>query len=258
MTGGSLQLRRYIADRRAGMTLEAAAALAGISITEAKLWDADEAKGELGWVAPINSFPQPAPCNRSIDRIEEGERGEGQVDVPMIRAPSNSHEGENNLRPTLGLKFGQPRAAASAHNDDGVKTMANENAPGITNLTSTKKVLAQAAKDFRDIDKKRKELNDWAGEVRERCRDMGIDPKWLLTAIRVSDLEPEAREKADESYAIAREAIGLKFRMSLFEEMETRQESEAVAEKVKGRAKAKLAAVPDAPYEGDNEDLAGD
>lgn len=93
-------------------------------------------------------------------------------------------------------------------------------APPVTNLSSTKKALAEIATGFRDIDKQRSDLNDYASELRERCRNQGIDPKWLLTAIRVAKMEPDDRTKADESYAIAREAIGLGLQRSLFEMME--------------------------------------
>lgn len=50
---GSVQLRHYIASRRAGATTEEAAASVSMSLIEAQLWDADDAAGKLGWVRPI-------------------------------------------------------------------------------------------------------------------------------------------------------------------------------------------------------------
>jgi len=58
MTGGSVQLRKFITARRAGQSAEAAAAVAEIPLAEAVLWDADEARGELDWVQP---WVEPAP-----------------------------------------------------------------------------------------------------------------------------------------------------------------------------------------------------
>lgn len=124
---------------------------------------------------------------------------------------------------------------------------------GVTNLTSTKKVLKEVANGFRDIAKQRSDLNEYAGELRERCRNHGIDPKWLLTALKVADMEPEDRERADESYAIARDAIGLSFRESLFDNLDEREESEENAARVKERQQKPPA--PNGPA-GDH-DLAG-
>jgi uncharacterized protein (UPF0335 family) len=50
MTEGSQQLRRYLRFRRGGASMEDAAELAVISIGEAKLIDADEAKGNLAHI----------------------------------------------------------------------------------------------------------------------------------------------------------------------------------------------------------------
>lgn len=52
---GSMQLRRYIANRRSGMPTEHAAEAVGMGLAEARLWDADEAAGKLAWVRPIGS-----------------------------------------------------------------------------------------------------------------------------------------------------------------------------------------------------------
>jgi uncharacterized protein (UPF0335 family) len=124
---------------------------------------------------------------------------------------------------------------------------------GVTNLTSTKKVIAEVAAGFRRIDKEREKLNEQSGELRERCRNVGIDPAWVKTAIRVSNMEPEAREKADESYAIARDSMGLSLRQSLFDDLDRREDSEAVAAEGKASKAPKVA--PDGPA-GDT-DLAG-
>jgi uncharacterized protein (UPF0335 family) len=93
--------------------------------------------------------------------------------------------------------------------------------PVVTNLTSTKKVLRECAAGFEKIDEKRAELNDQAADLRERCRNQGIDPKWLLAALRIKKMEPEDREKADENYAIARDAIGIGMQSSLFDTIAT-------------------------------------
>ena len=139
------------------------------------------------------------------------------------------------------------------------KTKPGDAIQGVTNLTSTKKVLKECADAFRRIKKEREELNKEAGEVRDHCRQQGIDPNWLLTALRMADLEPEAREHADESYAISREAIGLSFRQSLFDDLDNREKSEEVAAKGKAAKASKTkAAEPATPPPADDSDLAGD
>lgn len=142
---------------------------------------------------------------------------------------------------------------------------AKPNDPGdkVTNLSSTKKVLAECAAGFRRIDKQRADLNEEAGELRERCRNQGIDPKWLLTAIRVADMEVEDRAKADESYAIAREALGTGLQRSLFETIGDEPPAAESAPRAAANGKAapkaaKKAAEPVAPPPADDGDLAGD
>lgn len=52
MSGGSQQLRQYRIARRAGQSLEAASALSGIGLTEAKMTDADDAR----FPPPVDAF----------------------------------------------------------------------------------------------------------------------------------------------------------------------------------------------------------
>ena len=130
-------------------------------------------------------------------------------------------------------------------------------APPVTNLSSTKKALAEIAIGFRDIEKQRADLNEYASELRERCRNQGIDPKWLLTAIRVAKMEPEDREKADESYAIARDALGMSLQPSLFEMIEEAPPAEKPVELKGDIAKAAAAAGMIEGHEGPQHDPTG-
>lgn len=59
MTPGSVQLRKYVAARRSGASMEDAAASSGIPFAEAKLCDQAEARGELDGVQP---WVEPAPA----------------------------------------------------------------------------------------------------------------------------------------------------------------------------------------------------
>jgi hypothetical protein len=77
MTEGSLQLRRYLAARRAGCPTESAAAQVGMSLSEARLTDADEAKGLLAHI-DTETRPVTAPQEeimarpkRKVDQVVE-------------------------------------------------------------------------------------------------------------------------------------------------------------------------------------------
>lgn len=90
-----------------------------------------------------------------------------------------------------------------------------------TNLTGTKQVIRDCVKGLVAIDESRAELSEQAAELRERCRNHGILPAALNLAIKMAKMESEDREKLDESYAIARDALGIGMQGSLFDMIKT-------------------------------------
>lgn len=121
---------------------------------------------------------------------------------------------------------------------------------GVTNLTETKQVIQEAVGKILRLRSERKELNEAIGEQRARVKNNGIPPAALDLAIRMKEADAEDRQKHDEGYAIARDALGLGLQRSLFEQLDERMDTEA-------RSPKRHAKAPSEPYEGDNSDLAG-
>lgn len=71
---GSVQLRSYVALRRAGMSRADACFESGLPEAEAELVDADEARGELAWLqpTPINSEGSTTMARKKKDEPQNG------------------------------------------------------------------------------------------------------------------------------------------------------------------------------------------
>lgn len=74
MTQGSVQLRAYVALRRAGISRDDACFESGLPPAEAELVDADEARGELAWLCttPINSEGSETMARKKKDAPQAG------------------------------------------------------------------------------------------------------------------------------------------------------------------------------------------
>lgn len=138
---------------------------------------------------------------------------------------------------------------------------------GVTNLTETKEVIKTEVARIIGLKSQRKEINNAIGEARARVKNYGVPPAALDLALRMKEADPEDRQKHDEGYAIARDALGLGLQRSLFETMEKEPEkpkgekpvevkgdiAKAAAEAgmipgagALAKAKSHLSAVPDA------------
>lgn len=91
---------------------------------------------------------------------------------------------------------------------------------GVTNLSETKEVIREAVAKIMKLRSERKELNAAIGEQRARVKNYGVPPAALDLALRMKEADPEDRQKHDEGYAIARDALGLGLQRSLFEMIE--------------------------------------
>lgn len=126
---------------------------------------------------------------------------------------------------------------------------------GVTNLTETKEIIRNAVPELINLKAKRKDLNAEMAAIRERVNAAGIPKKALDHAIRVKEMDPVDRERFDEGYAIARDAIGVAQSRSLFDFLGEREENEGKAEDGKAAkgngalaaAKAHLGGTPPAP-----------
>lgn len=88
---------------------------------------------------------------------------------------------------------------------------------GPTNVSEAKEVIRNAVPEIININKKIKALQADKAELREKVNAVGVPKKALDHAIRVREMDPEDRQRFDEGYIIAREAIGCAVQRSLFE-----------------------------------------
>lgn len=173
MTGGSQQLRLYRRARRDNNTVATACVLSGISMTEARLIEAEDLRNP----PPDEAYEllSPAPSDGAQSKEE---------DMAKKAKPGDS---------------GGDR---------------------VTNLTETKAVIRDAVANLVRIDGERAELNAEAAEYRAKVKNCGVPVAALNLAIRMKKADPEDRQAMDEGYAIARDAIGLRFQASLFETLD--------------------------------------
>lgn len=102
------------------------------------------------------------------------------------------------------------------------KAKAGDGNNGVTNLTETKTVVREAVAELINIKTQQSELNSRANAARKRVAAYGVPPAALNLALRMKQADPEDRQKHDEGYAIARDALGLGLQRSLFEQLEER------------------------------------
>lgn len=121
------------------------------------------------------------------------------------------------------------------------KAKPGDTANGVTNLSDTKATIKDAVTKILGLKNKRKEINAAIAEHRARVKNCGVPPASLDLAIRMKEADPEDRQMHDEGYAIARDALGLRFRASLFDDLDERAEAEEMAD----------AGPPQAPLKGD-------
>jgi uncharacterized protein (UPF0335 family) len=121
--------------------------------------------------------------------------------------------------------------------------MAKTTKPGdgkVTNLTETKDIIKNAVPRIINLKEQRKSINAEIASEREKVNAVGVPKKALDHAIRVHEMDPEDREKFDEGYAIARDAIGVPQSRSLFDILD----GEQVVEKNVAALKTKPAEAP--------------
>lgn len=111
--------------------------------------------------------------------------------------------------------------------------MAKKAKPGdrVTNLTETKDIIRNAVPRIVNLKAKRKELNAEIAAEREKVNGAGVSKQALDYAIRTKEMDPDDRQHFDESYAIARDAIGLPQSRSLFDFIESSDDDDAEPKK---------------------------
>ena len=103
------------------------------------------------------------------------------------------------------------------------------------NVNDLKKVIRECAKEMGEIKGERAELNERAGEIRERLRNAGVQTKAFDFACKVREMEQEARDDYLDSLRINFDALGVGAQSEMF------QEAAAVAGNAKGNGEDKAA-----------------
>lgn len=97
---------------------------------------------------------------------------------------------------------------------------------GVTNLSNAKEMVRQSVPNIINLKKDRTAINEQIAAIRANVEAAGVPKKALDHAIRVLDMDPQDRERFDEGYAIARDAVGLGMSRSLFDMLDERLDAE--------------------------------
>lgn len=99
-----------------------------------------------------------------------------------------------------------------------------------------KRIIAECVGGWRDIVKERQALNEQAGEIRERLRNAKIDPKAVLHAVRLAEMEDQAaRAGYVDDLHLTFEALGLGEQLDWIKAHERRQDEAGDAADVRPR-----------------------
>lgn len=76
------------------------------------------------------------------------------------------------------------------------------------NVKSRTAILAECGEQFRGIQAERSALNEQAGEIRTRLKEIGVEPKAFMAALRCADMEKEGQDKYMDTFQEAFNALG--------------------------------------------------
>lgn len=93
---------------------------------------------------------------------------------------------------------------------------ASEGANKDHNVKDLNKLIRECAKEMIAIKEQRKDLNEQAGEIRQRLRDSGVETKAFEFAVRVSEMEQEAKDNYIDWLKVSFGALGVGQQGSLF------------------------------------------
>jgi hypothetical protein len=100
-------------------------------------------------------------------------------------------------------------------------------APKTHNVDELKKIRRECAAGMREIIEQRKDLNEQAGDIRERLRDNGIDVKSFMAGLRLVDMEDvAARDNYIDGLRLTFEALGQGEMADMVDELQKQQEAD--------------------------------
>ena len=97
------------------------------------------------------------------------------------------------------------------------------------NVANLNKVIKRSAVDMLQIKRERGGLNKRAGDIRTRLKDAGVQTKAFEFAIRLQDMEQEARDSYLESLRLNFDALGIGGQGEMFDDPGQDSEQPAAA-----------------------------
>ena len=101
-----------------------------------------------------------------------------------------------------------------------MKANGAESAEGTTNakhnVANLTKVIKECAGEMIKIKRERGDLNERAGDIRTRLKDAGVQTAAFDFALRIQDMEQEARDDYLDSLQVNFEALGIGGQLSMF------------------------------------------
>ena len=88
------------------------------------------------------------------------------------------------------------------------------------NVANINKVIRECASEMIQIKKERGELNERAGDIRERLTKAGVQTKAFDFAVKLQDMEQEARDSYLESLRLNFDALGIGMMGDMFAPMD--------------------------------------
>ena len=112
-----------------------------------------------------------------------------------------------------------------------LKSNGSESEPGTSaadhNVANINNVIRECASKMIQIKKERGGLNERAGDIRERLTKAGVQTKAFDFAIKLQDMEQEARESYLESLRLNFDALGVGMQGDIFAPMADETEQSA-------------------------------
>lgn len=106
--------------------------------------------------------------------------------------------------------------AADGNAETGKTESGNKN----HNVKDLTKLIRDCSREMVDIKSQRQDLNEQAGEIRKRLREAGVETKAFEFAVRVAEMESEAKSNYCDWLKVCFEALGVGQQGSLFPEGE--------------------------------------
>lgn len=198
MTEGSVQLRRYIAMRRRGVERGEAAHEVGFSLEEARMWDEDEAKGELAWVGPD---PDAKPKRGGIDRITMKVGGGPEVDITEAMK-ARMAAGETEMFQDGAAAGGESKANGEP------RDIVAEGLPSAVQLRSYIGRIERLNEEIA-------ELNEDKTEIFKEAKELGFDTTVMKAVIKRRKAGEDATAQMDALIATYERAMSTQFELGL-------------------------------------------